>query len=331
MNRRWPQALRTRWRERALGALLVLLVVSTACDQVSHPLAPAATPPTILSSAVVSPVALTCPAVGPVPAGTTLAARVNGQGIPLDLYNRQVLQAQTALSQQGTDFKTLAGQEALKSLRQQVLDQLIDDVVIALQAEKEGVKVTDAEFNARLAQTVQEAGGLNKLNDWLAGHQIQLSDLCTQLRSEMLGQAMLGRVTGALPTQVEQVHARQILMSAPDQAASVLDQLRAGKDFAQLARQNSIDEASKANGGDLGWFPKGVIDPLLEAAAFQIKPGQVSEVIHTSVGYHILKVEEHEAMRPLSPELLQHARSQAFLAWLQAVRETMKIERLVQP
>ncbi|MGE5261843.1 MAG: peptidylprolyl isomerase [Acidobacteriota bacterium] len=275
--------------------------------------------------------ALSCPPAGSLPANAQLAARVNGQGVSLDLFNRQVAQAQAAFLQQGIDPKSPGGQEALKSLRQQVLDQMINDIVISQQADKEGMKLSDNDLNARLAQMIQDAGSVDKLNDYLNKNQLSLGDFCTQIRSNILGEAMLNRVTAALPTQVEQIHVRQILVSSPQLAQEILKQLRAGGDFAALAKQYSMDEASKVNGGDLGWAPKGRFDPQFEAVAFQLKPGQISDVVTTQFGYHILKVEEHDNSRPLPPELIQNARQQAFLAWLQAVRESMKIERLVQP
>ncbi len=361
MKQRWPLFLVT---------IVLLFVVLTACEEAPAPeitlppppsataapatavptkaptsaitptvavkaTAPVATnappsPPAIAPSPTLPKSALSCPPIAPLAPNAALAARVNGQGIPLDYYNRQVTQAQAALVSQGLDTKTAGGQEALKSLKRQVLDQMVNDVVISLQAEKEGIKVTDNDLNTRLAQMIQDAGSVDKLNDYLNKNQMSLGDLCQQVRNQLLGEAMLNRVTGLLPTQVEQVRARQILVTTPQLAQEILKQLRAGKDFAALAKQYSLDEASKANGGDLGWFPKGVMDPQFEAIAFQLKPGQISDVVQTQFGYHIIKVEEHASSRQLPPELIQNAKQQAFLAWLQAVRGTMKIETLVQ-
>ncbi len=303
-----------------------------ACEEEPEPIFTPAAPaaPTAQAGTPLPKGALLCPPTVELPANAPLAARVNGQPIPLDLYNRQVAQAQAALIQQGLDANSAAGQEALKSLKQQVLDQMINDVVIAQQAEKEGIKVTDNDLNLRLAQMIQDAGSVEKLNEYLAKNQFSLGDLCSQVRAQLLGEAMLNRVTAALPTQVEQVHARHILVATATLAQDIRNQLRAGKEFASLARQYSMDVASKANGGDLGWFPKGVMDPQFEAVAFQLRVGETSEVVQTGFGFHIIKVEEHEGARPLPAELIQNARQQAFLAWLQAVRETMKIERLVQ-
>ena len=276
--------------------------------------------------------ALTCPPITPLPANAPLAARVNGQGIALDLYNRQAAQAQAAMVQNtGLDPKSSSGQETLKSVKQQVLDQMINEIVIAQQAEREGIKVTDNDLNARIAQMIQDAGSVDKLNEYMAKNQLTLADLCLQVRNQLLGDAMLNRITAALPTQVEQVHVRHILVSTPALAQTLRDRARKGEDFAALAKQYSIDETNKANGGDMSWLPRGVLDPRIDAVMFEIPAGQVSDVITTNFGYHIIQVLEKDKSRPLPPELIQDARQKAFLAWLQAVRETLTIERLVQP
>ncbi|MBI5302461.1 MAG: peptidylprolyl isomerase [Chloroflexi bacterium] len=305
-----------------------------------NPTKPAATAPTVAPTSVAKPTtpatpvkaALTCPPAAALPANAQLAARVNGQGISLDLYNRQMNQAQVALVQNGgLDPKSAQGIEAIKSLKQQVLDQMIDEVVIAQQANREGIKVTDEQANAQLAQMIQDAGTVDKLNEYLTKNQLTLADLCGQIRGNILGDAMLQRVTGALPTNVPQVRVRHILVKTAQEATALREQIRQGKDFGEIAKVSSLDEATKANGGDLGWLPKGVMDPQFEAVAFQLRAGEVSSVVQTQFGFHIIKVEEKADSRALPPEVLQRARQQAFLAWLQAVRDTLKIERLVAP
>lgn len=275
--------------------------------------------------------ALVCPAATPVSANAQLAARVSNQGIPLDLFNRQAAQAQAAMIQSGLDPKSAAGQESLKSLKQQVLDQMINDVIIGQQAEYQAIKVTDDDLNVRLAQMIQDAGSVDKLNEYLTKNQMTLGDLCTQMRANLLSEIMFNRITAPFPTAVEQVHLRQILVSTPATAQTLRDRARKGEDFAALAKQHSLDETSKANGGDLGWMPRGVLDPRLDAVIFDLPVGQVSDVVTTNFGYHVVQVTEKEKSRALPPELLQDTRQRAFLEWLKAVRESLKIERFVQP
>ncbi len=309
-------------------------ISTAAAKSTPPPLAQTATPPPVATTVLASPTpaksALTCPAPVPLPANAQLAARVNGIGISLDLFNRQVNQAQAAFVAQGIDPKSATGQDAIQSLRQQVLDQMINEVVIAQEADKEGVKVTENDVNARLAQMIQDAGSVDKLTKYLSDNQLSLADFCAQIRNNILGDAMLTRVTAAYPTQAEQVHVRQILVATMATAQALLQRIGKGEDFAALAKQYSLDETSKANGGDLGWVPKGVLAPELDAVIFQLAPNQVSDVITTQFGFHIVQVLEKDKSRALPPEMIQNARQQAFLAWLQAVREGMKIERFVQ-
>ncbi len=347
-----------------LAWMIVGLLALAACEETPTPAAPiappagptaapvATNPPPATSAPIAAPTGaaptapvtaaaatplpkspLTCAPSAPLPANAQLAARVNGVGISLELYNRQIAQAQSAMVQNfGTDPKSAQGQEALKSLKQQVLDQLINDVVIAQYAETRKIKVTDNELNARIAQMIQDAGSVDKLNEYMTKNQLTLADLCLLVRNQLLGELVLNDITAPIPTQGEQVHVRHILVDTPALAAQVRDLARKpGADFAALAKQYSKDETSKANGGDLGWVPRGVLDPALEAVIFQLPINQVSDVVTTQFGYHVALVMEKDKARPLPPEVIQNVRQDAFLKWLRAMRDNTKIERFVQP
>ena len=79
---------------------------------------------------------------------------------------------------------------------------------------------------------------------------------------------------------------------ARGQADEILKRARAGEDFAKLAEEFSTDPGSKTKGGDLGWFGHGQMVKPFEDAAFALQPGQISEVVESDFGYHIIKVEE---------------------------------------
>jgi parvulin-like peptidyl-prolyl isomerase len=97
---------------------------------------------------------------------------------------------------------------------------------------------------------------------------------------------------------------------ARGQAEEILKRARAGEDFSKLAAEFSIDPGSKTKGGDLGWFGHGQMIKPFEDAAFALQPGQISDVVETDFGYHIIKVEER-GMKPGAdgkPEEQVHAR-----------------------
>lgn len=108
----------------------------------------------------------------------------------------------------------------------------------------------------------------------------------------------------------EQVHALHILLKTEGQdaaavrkrAEAVLKEARGGADFATLARKHSEDEASKGSGGDLNFFGRGSMVKPFEDAAFSMEPGQISDLVQTDYGFHIIKLLEKRSagQRPLA-------------------------------
>ncbi len=87
----------------------------------------------------------------------------------------------------------------------------------------------------------------------------------------------------------EQVKASHILVKTEKEAKDILAQLKSGGKFEELAKKNSVDSSS-AKGGDLGWFGKGSMVPAFEKAALALKEGQISDVVKSDFGFHIIKL-----------------------------------------
>ncbi len=87
----------------------------------------------------------------------------------------------------------------------------------------------------------------------------------------------------------EQIKASHILVKGEKEAKDVLAQIKAGGNFEELAKKNSVD-SSASKGGDLGWFGKGTMVPAFEKAALALKDGQVSDVVKSDFGFHIIKL-----------------------------------------
>jgi peptidyl-prolyl cis-trans isomerase D len=119
--------------------------------------------------------------------------------------------------------------------------------------------------------------------------------------------------------QPERVRARHILLRVPKdaspaqiakiqaQAEKVLARIQGGEDFAKVAQEVSEDPGSKAQGGELGFFPRGQMAPAFEKVAFSLKPGETSGLVRTDFGFHIIRVEAHEAARNQSFDEVAHA------------------------
>ncbi len=259
------------------------------------------------------------------------AARVNGQEIPLAAYQKVVAQYQAMMTQQGVNPNTPDGQAQLAQMKQQRLDNMIDDVLVTQEAAKEGVSVTDAELDAAMQDIINNMGGQANFEKSLQINGQTLDEARATQRIQMLYLKMRDRVIANIKT-AEQVHARHILVDSLATAQALLAQIQAGADFGQLAQQASLDTLTKANGGDLGWFPRGTLPSKeLEDAAFSLQPGQVSNVIQSAFGYHILQVLERDPARPLEGEQLVQVQQQAFENWLNGLRANAKVEILVNP
>jgi parvulin-like peptidyl-prolyl isomerase len=145
----------------------------------------------------------------------------------------------------------------------------------------------------------------------------------------MITNQLIEPVLAAVPTVAEHVHARHILVNSEAEAQDILARLNAGEDFAALAGQYSVDVTSKDNGGDLGWFPRGgLLVPEVEEAAFSMTPGQLSSVIQTGWGYHIVQTLEFAPEREIAFETRQRLIERAIEQWRLGLRDGADIQIL---
>lgn len=320
----------------------ILALVLTACGVFDVP--PQNVPVTV--SPALPTATVTALKATPLPQGTAgptavptqgpAAARVNGRPIPLAEFEKTVARRQAEMAKQGINLDTPEGQAALAEMRRQILEGMIEQELIDQEAAKMGITVTQAEVDTAINEMIADSGSQDAFNKYLtdvAG--VTLEEWRAEQSEAMLTGKVRDRVTRDVPMTGEQVHARHILLNTKAEAEALLAQLRAGADFATLAQRYSKDTITSAGGGDLGWFPRGgLFDTALEKAAFELQPGQISGVVQSDLGgqivYHIVQVIERDPARALSDDALRDARMMAFQRWLDDLKASTKIERLVK-
>ncbi len=320
---------------RRLGLVIVIIVgLLVSCGPKEVPLNEGITPrPTNTAVQEVAPPPATATIARPSPTATSerpLAAIVNGQFIFLADYQEETARFEAAMAEQGFDLESEDGKARLAQMRRQVLDSMIEQVLIKQAAAQEGVAISEEELERVIQESIEGGGGQASFEEWLLTSDLTYEDFREEIRFQLLAQAIFEQVTVSVPTTGEQVHARHILVETEAEAQAILNQLQAGEDFAALASQLSQDQNTKEAGGDLGFFHRRqLISPELEEAAFALQPGQISGVVQSQFGYHVVQVLEKAPDRPLPPELLNALKEQAFAGWMQERREGATIERFI--
>jgi len=246
-----------------------------------------------------------------------------------------------------------------------VLDQLVGYKLLIQETKARKLTVPDAELDKRMEQIRGQFPSEDTFKQVLAQQGVTLETLRNDTRNDLLVSNMLQAevspkvsVSAAQvdefyknnPSQFQQperVRASHILIGFPQgadepakakartQAADVLKQVKAGKDFAGLAKQYSSDPGSAQQGGDLGFFQQGQMVPPFDKAAFSMKPGQTSDLVETDFGVHIIRVADRQAARavPLEevrPQVLEYLEGQSRQEQTQKFVEGLKAKGKIE-
>jgi peptidyl-prolyl cis-trans isomerase C len=265
-------------------------------------------------------------AIPPTPSPTPepAAAQVNGTAIRLADLEEEVARFEAAQRSLGIDLA------ALGDYRATVLDSLIDRRLLAEAARAAGTSIEPADVEARIEALAREMGGSDAMGAWLAANGYSYESLKAALTEELLAARTVEEIADGVPLAAEQVHALHLLVADAGLAEELRTQIVGGADFAQLAQTYSLDLSTRPAGGDLGWFAPGTLtSPEVDAAAFALQPGEVSAVVESALGYHLVQVTER-GEHELSPETWRRLRREAVEAWLAEARGRATIE-IVNP
>lgn len=260
----------------------------------------------------------------------TPLARVNGEEITWEYYEPSLRQALRIVSRQGNvDWNDAAMLLRLGQLQNDVLTQTVDRWLLRKMAADQGIVISPEEVQAKIDAERAEIEAGEMYDSWQAYLEANgFTDRSfEQVVHDTLMLAALVNVQEVDPL-AEQLHVAHIVVGDVAKAQEVVDKLRAGEDFAELAARYSQDEQTKDSGGDLGWFSPELMLPELTAAAMSLEPGAFSDPIQTRYGFTIITVLER-AMRDAEPSVLAQRKQAAMLAILAGEREKADIEILV--
>ncbi len=239
-----------------------------------------------------------------------VVAEVNGEEISVeDFMNEYEISKKGVIAKFGDDILDEVGpdgQTLRDSIKNTTVENLILQRVIEQEAKKMSIEITEEELDSSFAEFIESEGGEENYNNYLEENEI--SD--EYMRSMMAQQLMLIEYQTAFIEETEisdeegqeffeenkeslvAINASHILLSEEEEAKEILARIENGEDFAELAKEESLDSGSAVNGGDLGYFSKGKMIPEFDEAAFSLEEGEVSDLVKTDIGYHIIKLED---------------------------------------
>jgi len=297
----------------------------------------------------------------PVPAQLPdVLARVNGENVRKTDFERMI---QTLERQAGQPVPADRRDEIYRG----ALDRLVVYTLLEQEARTRGVKVTDAEIDDKVKEIKAQFQNEQAFQQAMQARGLNIDSVKQDARNDLSVNKVVEAEVAAVPgpsdaeakefyeknpdkfKQDEQVRASHILVrvdpSAPAAAKqrakteieSVLKRAKAGADFGKLAQQHSQD-GSAAQGGDLNFFQKGQMVPEFDKVAFSLQPGQLSGVVTTQFGYHIIKVTDRkpartvpydEAQQQIKQFLEQQKKQQRTEAFIDGLKKKSKIEILM--
>lgn len=257
--------------------------------------------------------------------------------------------------QQGKKLGEANDQELLQNLKDLSYENLVLQILLRQEADKQGVLVTDDKVKNELEnfKKMQEQSYKGGYEKFLADNKMTEKQLRDELKTTKLFNKMKDKVTADIKVSEEKaqkfyddnpdyfikaggIQISHILLNSEEEARSIIAKLQEGEDFAELAKENSIGP-SKDKGGDIGIVNEtSNLMPEFKEAALALQSGQITtEPVKTSFGYHVIKAGEKtedqdisfkEVKYQLQLDLLENEKNKAFNSYLESIREKADIK-----
>ncbi len=294
-----------------------------------------------------------------------IAAKVNGVVITREDLDRQLTQYKQYFAKMGIPVR----EAQMKELEKDVLNGLIGRELLYQESQRTGTKVDAKTISEQLDKIKKQFPSEKEYEKELAKNDLTEADLTAQLQKELtIKQYIDQKLSGKTDVSEQeakafydenldkfkspaQVRASHILIKVDPEAdeakkaetkkkmEDIQARLKNGEDFAALAKEYS-ECPSAAKGGDLDYFSHGKMDPTFEEAAFGLEPGQVSDIVKTSFGYHLIKTVDKkpettatfdEAKDKIIKNLSQQKFQKQVLELTKELRNKSEVETFTEP
>ncbi|WP_171639929.1 peptidylprolyl isomerase [Paenibacillus phytorum] len=192
---------------------------------------------------------------------------------------------------------------------QQTLDSLITDELINQEAQKTGIQITDEDIQKEISSIQSSYASNDEFQQALTSYGMTLDDLKKNMKTQVLLKKILEPQITISDDEIkqyydenieslkvpEQIQASHISVTTKEEADAILTELKKGTDFATLAKDKSLDTATKDTAGALGYISSGKMEATFDTAAFALAVGETSSAVQTSTGYDIIKVTDRKA------------------------------------
>lgn len=273
--------------------------------------------------------------------------KINNDAITLEEFEREY-----RTERKGYTPAYPAGRENVLKLKAAYLNQMIEEKLILNEAARRGVSLSAEEVNAAIAEIKKDYADEKSFEKMLVNEYINIDRWKEKIKEKLLidkiiSQLVLSKISvsdGEVEQfyndnideykREEEVKARQILLATEEDAEKARERIRSGEDFADVAEEISLSPDSK-EGGDLGYFSRGIMPPEFDDVVFTIEKGMISEVVRSPYGYHVFLVEDKREARDLGidevkgkiVEILKREKmEEAYLNWMEKLKSGVKID-----
>lgn len=279
-------------------------------------------------------------------------AEVNGYVITREEFDKSFdLIKASYESQYGTDIwnTDMDGKKFIDYVKEQVVEKLILDRLILEDAQKQGIEVTQQEVDQEIKDTKDYFG--ERFQDILTAQKMSEEQFVEEVRQVLIISKYREKVVESVTVPAEDIRkyydenpkefkndtvkASHILLDTREKAEEVLAKAKAGEDFGALAEKFSVEPGVDTTKGDLGEFGYGMMVQPFEEAAFALNEGEISDIVETQFGFHIIKVFKKNIVEPtpfeevkddIEVKLLSYRQEEAYSQAVSKLREQADVK-----